>query len=79
MFAVTGSDSASGDADHPFATIQRAQKAVRALKASHGGHIPPPGVTVEVVGGGFDFSGGPLELTDEDSGEENARVTLVLA
>ena len=72
--AASGSDSANGDADHPFRTITRAQTAVQSLKQANGGHVPPPGVVVSVASGSYDFSDSPFELTKNDSGAANAPV-----
>ena len=71
---MSGHDTNNGDVDHPFRTILRAQAAVRTLKKSHGGHIPAPGVAVNVGEGSYDFSEAPLQLSEEDSGEADARV-----
>lgn len=76
--AASGSDTASGDEQHPFRTIQHAQLAVRNLKASHGGHVPPPGVQVHVAAGSYDFSDAPLEFSAEDSGDADAPVVYVI-
>ena len=57
--------------DGPFATLERARDAIRALK-SHG-PLPAGGVTVELSGGTYELAR-PLELTAEDSGAENAPI-----
>ncbi|MCC6443165.1 MAG: right-handed parallel beta-helix repeat-containing protein [Armatimonadetes bacterium] len=60
-----------GVTDGPFATIQRARDAVRALKAAGAPKAP---VTVYLRGGNH-FLAEPLELTAEDSGAEGTPVT----
>ena len=63
--APTGSDANPGTASRPFATLERARDAVRALKRD--GKLAARGVTVEVRGGIYELQK-PLELTAEDSG-----------
>ena len=53
----------------PFATLQRARDAVRALKRQQGGSLEQP-VTIYVRNGTY-FLTGPLALTSEDSGTAN--------
>ena len=62
-----GSDDADGSAAHPFATIQRAIQAVRAVKAQK------RGVTVCVHAGEYPTPG--LCLTQEDSGSTDCPIT----
>ncbi len=62
-----GSDDADGSAAHPFATIQRAIQAVRAVKAQK------RGVTVCVHAGEYPTPG--LCLTQEDSGSADCPIT----
>ena len=63
VIATNGDDRGSGSAAHPFATFERAQKAVRDLRAN--------GVTREVVvavrGGTYRLSE-PIVFTPDDSG-----------
>jgi hypothetical protein len=63
--AVTGRDDFPGTRAQPFATLQRAQAAVRELRQSAG--WPKAGVTVR-VGAGTHVLTEPLVLTPEDSG-----------
>ena len=67
----SGNDANSGTKDRPFATLQRARDQIRHLKA--GGPLPAGGITVELGGGAYELSR-PLELTKQDSGEENAPI-----
>ncbi|XP_065182890.1 uncharacterized protein LOC135813810 [Sycon ciliatum] len=73
--STSGSDSGDGSQAHPFRTMTRAQTAVQALKKAHNGHVPAPGVVVNVASGTYDFSDAPLQFTSEDSGEAGAIVT----
>src|SRR5690348_1287014 len=57
-------DRAKGEG--PFATLQRARDAVRALKRAHGGTLTQP-VTILVRGGTYRLTE-PLVFTPEDSG-----------
>ncbi|HNU52622.1 MAG TPA: basic secretory protein-like protein [Verrucomicrobiota bacterium] len=57
--------------DGPFATIDRARRAIRQLKAD--GNLPRGGVQVTVHGGLYRFAS-PLELTAADSGTAEAPV-----
>jgi Right handed beta helix region len=54
-----------GKTDGPFATLERARDAIRALK--QGGTFPAGGVVVEIIAGRYELSK-PVELTAEDSG-----------
>ncbi|MBP8951504.1 MAG: right-handed parallel beta-helix repeat-containing protein [Armatimonadetes bacterium] len=67
----TGDDASPGTQAAPFATIQRAQEAVRALKA--GGLLGGP-VTVFLREGTW-FLDQPLAFTPEDSGSETCPIT----
>ncbi|HJU84599.1 MAG TPA: right-handed parallel beta-helix repeat-containing protein [Holophagaceae bacterium] len=60
-----GSDTASGDASHPLATLQGARDAVRRLKAQGG--LPLGGVIIQVGAGVYDLAG-TLILGPGDSG-----------
>lgn len=57
--------------DGPFATLERARDAVRALKTGRG--VARDGVVVEVSAGAYQLTK-PLELTAADSGTESAPV-----
>ena len=65
--SVSGSDESDGSREHPFATIERAVKAVRAMKAGKSG------VTVCVHAG--EYLTGGLVLTQEDSGSADCPIT----
>lgn len=69
--APDGNDSGSGSMSDPFASLERARDAVRALKLS----VTPleQGVTVFIRGGTYMVTE-PLHLTAEDSGSEAAPV-----
>ncbi|XP_065182891.1 uncharacterized protein LOC135813811 [Sycon ciliatum] len=73
--STSGSDSGDGSQAHPFRTVTRAQTAVQAFKKAHSGHVPAPGVVVNVASGTYEFSDAPLQFTSEDSGEAGAIVT----
>ena len=62
-----GSDSNPGTQDLPFRTLPHARDVVRGLKNSSGG-LPEGGVIVSVRAGDYDFTQGPLELEEQDSG-----------
>ena len=61
--APTGNDSQAGTRRRPFASMQRAQQAVRAERAAH----PERGVTVTFRAGRYEFQQ-PMEFTPADSG-----------
>lgn len=65
--APCGCDENDGSFDHPFATLQRAAQAVRAVKNEKNG------VTVCVRAGEYRMNG--LKLTREDSGSEDCPIT----
>ncbi len=67
----TGSDQASGTADRPFATLERARDEIRALRKN--GPLLEP-VLVNVKDGAYSLST-PLVLLPEDSGTAEAVVT----
>ena len=79
--APNGNDSWSGtladpdtlNADGPFATLEKAQEAVRSLKRQQNDSLDHP-VTVYVRGGTY-FLGKPLVFSPEDSGTEDFPVT----
>jgi hypothetical protein len=67
----TGNDTNSGTATEPFATIQRAQGAVRDARAGKQGH---PGETRVILHGGTYRQSAPITFTPEDSGSEGEPV-----
>ena len=69
--AGDGSDANPGTEEKPFATLERARDEIRQRKA--GGPLPAGGITVEVRGGVYELPR-PLELTEQDSGAENAPI-----
>lgn len=69
--SVDGSDTASGSRSEPFATVDRARQAVRALKTSTG--LPAGGVTVWIAGGTY-LVHQSITLGTQDSGEEGKPV-----
>ncbi len=68
---IKGNDAADGRIDRPFATLARAQRAIRELKAK--GPLPKGGVTVWLRGGIYSMKE-TLALTAEDSGEDGAPI-----
>ena len=77
MATVTsGSDSNPGTLDKPFKTIQHAQQAIQDIKKQHGGHVPSPGIAVNVESGDYDFTAGPLQLTKVDSGDSDQAIIV---
>ncbi|HEY3282287.1 MAG TPA: hypothetical protein VGN26_08450, partial [Armatimonadota bacterium] len=66
-----GSDANPGTLARPFATLERARDAARALRKQ--GPLPG-GVVIEVRGGLYELPR-PLELNEEDSGTASAPVT----
>ena len=76
--APSGRDDQAGTLAAPFATLRRAQLAVRALKAAHGGAVPAGGVEVRLRGGVYAAGAGGaplLELSAADSGSAEGAVT----
>ncbi|MDO8540420.1 MAG: right-handed parallel beta-helix repeat-containing protein [Opitutaceae bacterium] len=71
--APDGNDTNPGHAERPFATLERAQAAIRTLKRTVG--LPPGGVTVHVRGGTYTLPA-PLTLTPEDSGSAEAPIVF---
>ncbi len=67
-----GSDTNPGTQNEPFATIQRAQGAIRELKKTSG--LPEGGVTVYIRGGEYNVKPNTVEFTKEDSGEEGSPI-----
>lgn len=77
--ATCGNDTWSGKltkpnakkTDGPFATIERARDAIRAMKRDGG--LPKGGVVVEVLAGRYELAK-PVELTAEDSGTADSPI-----
>ena len=69
--ATNGSNANPGTEANPFATLERARDVIRQHRSS--GSLPAGGITVEVRGGTYERSQ-PFELTERDSGTENAPV-----
>jgi hypothetical protein len=69
----TGNDAAPGSAEAPFATLERARAAVRALRAT--APLPAGGVEV-LVGAGTYEQPVPFELNAQDSGTPEAPVVF---
>jgi len=63
--APDGNDANPGTKDRPFATLERARDAVRAMKTA--APLPQGGVTILLRGGLYELSR-PFELAAEDSG-----------
>lgn len=70
--AVDGNDRNKGTGDSPFASLERARDAIRALKRA--GTLPAGGVAVELRRGTYQ-RGRAFELTSEDSGTADAPIT----
>jgi hypothetical protein len=73
--ASGGNDAAAGSPGRPFATLQRAQRAVRELRLSE---TNPGPVTVVLHGGAYELAA-PLRFGPEDSGTAESPVTYVSA
>lgn len=69
--STNGNDSAAGNLEKPFATLERARNEVRARREP--GQIPPEGVEVVIRGGTY-YLKEPFALFPKDSGTENAPV-----
>ena len=69
--APNGNDANAGTRQAPFATVERARDAVRALKAK--GSLPPGGVMVTLLAGSYP-RGAAFELTANDSGTATASI-----
>lgn len=68
-----GGAEGDGSAGKPFATLEQARDAVRALKKSHGGKLPKGGVRIVVRGGEYSVRRS-LKLASDDSGTADAPV-----
>src|SRR5262245_57091082 len=64
--AAGGDDRNAGSAEKPFATLERARDAVRALKRDQDGRLRQP--VTALVHSGTHVLAAPLVLTPEDSG-----------
>jgi hypothetical protein len=71
--AVTGSDEGPGTAEQPFATVERARNAVRAIERREDGALKQP-VPVWIHGGTYRLTQ-PLRFAPEDSGAAQCPVT----
>jgi len=69
--AIGGNDANPGTEAQPFATLERARDAIRAIKKN--GALPDGGVTVDVRGGTYSLAQ-PFKLTDADGGTSNAPI-----
>ena len=69
--ATDGADGNPGTEAEPFATLERARDAIRAVRKKDG--LPPGGVTVWLRGGVY-YLGSTFELTEEDSGAESSPI-----
>lgn len=70
--ATNGNDSNDGSEGKPFATVQKAKDAIKAMKAA--GTLPEGGVTVYLRGGTYYIEEG-MTFTEEDSGKEGSVIT----
>lgn len=70
--APGGDDANEGTREAPFASLEGAREAVRLLKGGYG--LPAGGITVILRGGVYPRES-TFELTAQDSGAQNARVT----
>lgn len=68
--SVDGDDSASGSIDQPFATIKRAQEAVREYTAEYG--IPSGGMRVGIKNGYYPMQN--ISFSSEDSGTKDSPI-----
>ena len=69
--APDGNNAGPGTKDKPFATLEAARDAIRAMKRSGG--MPAGGVIVWIRGGDYPLARG-FELTSEDSGTADAPI-----
>jgi len=69
--AVDGNDSWSGQANKPFATIERARDEIRKIKKS--GNIPEGEIIIEIKGGTY-YRDQAFVLNSEDSGSEKSPI-----
>lgn len=73
LHVAPGGSQGDGSAGKPFATLEQARDAVRAIKRSHGGKLPQGGVRVVVRGGEYSVRHS-FKLAHEDSGTADAPV-----
>jgi hypothetical protein len=71
--APEGADSADGTEARPFATLEKAQDAIRAIKKTHEGTLPRGGARVVIHGGVYPAKQ-PFALAAEDSGSPGSPV-----
>lgn len=71
--APQGSDANDGSECSPFATLERARAAIRAVKKSNGGTPPKGGITVVIEPGDYRIER-TFTLTGEDSGSADAPI-----
>lgn len=71
--APTAGPDGDGSAARPFAGLDRARDAIRALRRSRGGSLPAGGVSVIIHGGQYAVKE-TFNLTAEDSGTDTAPV-----
>lgn len=69
--ATNGNDAHPGTEEKPFATLERARNEIRRLKRDGGLRVG--GITVEIRGGIYELAR-PIELTDQDTGTDNAPI-----
>ena len=69
--AINGNDKNKGTIDKPFASLAKAQDAIRQIKKEKG--LPKGGITVFIKGGNY-FVTSSVEITADDSGEEGKPV-----
>jgi hypothetical protein len=69
--APNGTGNGPGTQDAPFATLEQARDAIRAMKAA--GPLPDGGVTVYLRGGVYERTG-PFTLTPSDAGAEKSPI-----
>ncbi|MGN7356254.1 X2-like carbohydrate binding domain-containing protein [Paenibacillus sp. SAF-054] len=70
--SVGGSDEGDGSLKKPFATLEKARNAIRAMKKE--GALPAGGATVLIRGGEYRFTE-TFQLNEEDSGTVESPVT----
>lgn len=75
--APTGSDANPGTNDKPFASLEKARDAIRAVKSTNGGKLKEA-MTVVLHGGEYVLKQ-TFELTPRDSGEKGKPVRYVAA
>lgn len=71
--AADGKDSNDGSIDSPFATIEKARDAIRALKSENGGNLPAGGVTVNLREGSYKRTVS-FTLEQQDSGTQDVPI-----